>query len=186
MRHELPRLCEGCDDNELRRVMMLLRVDGRCWEWLSRPVQVQITEIVKAYRFDRSDIAQVAASLEIDELRPLFSERVSEFNGDEKEVLYGLSPHPSFIDDAIQQYASAKSFRSAEHLFEKMIRPFVSNFRSANVNAVLDNARANGQIYCAGGTPPKWPSFSSKPSIYWRKRAVIGVHFSLTQLRNMT
>jgi hypothetical protein len=116
-------------------------------------VQVQVTELVKSYRFDRSDLAAVASSLEVDELRPLFADRVKAFTIEEKEVLYALSPHSIFIDDAIQQYGSAKSFRGAERLFERMIRPFISIFRSANVNAVLDLARNNSQIYSATETP---------------------------------
>ena len=75
MRHELPRLCDGCTDDDLIRVMRLLRADRRCWSWLGKASQIRITEIVRGYTFDATTIDAVSSCLEIDELRPLFSTR---------------------------------------------------------------------------------------------------------------
>jgi len=79
MRHELPRLCDGCTDDDLIRVMRLLRADRRCWSWLGKASQIRITEIVRGYTFGATTIDAVSSCLEIDELRPLFSTRATSF-----------------------------------------------------------------------------------------------------------
>lgn len=152
MRHELPRLCDGCTDDELIRVMRLFRADRRCWSWLGKASQIRITEIVRGYTFDATTIGDVSSCLEIDELRPLFSARSTSFTYKQKQVLYTLNPNAIFMEDAIKQYAAAGSYRGAEELFETMIRPFISAYRADNIKAVLDAAMANSQIYCAGET----------------------------------
>ncbi len=150
MQQELPRLSDCCNDAaELRRVMRLFRADRRCWNWLGGPNRVLITELVKKYSFDATNVDAVASCLEIAELRPLFAARVTEFTFEQKCILYARHPNQIFIDDAVQQYAKAGSFRSAEALFEAMIRPFVSVLRPADIQAIVDSARANGEIYCA-------------------------------------
>jgi hypothetical protein len=153
MRQELPRLSDGCNDDELRRVMRLFRADPRCWQWLGRPNQVRITEIVKYYSYDAATLDSVASCLEIPELRPLFVVRAETFTLEQKRTLYSRHPHQVFIDDAIKQYGEAGSFRGAEALFETMIRPFVSMFRSEHIRTVVDSAKENAQIYCASETP---------------------------------
>lgn len=152
MRQELPRLSDGCNDDELRRVMRLFRADRRCWQWLGRPNQVRITEIVNDYSFDAMTLHAVASCLEIPELRPLFAARAETFTLEQKRTLYSGHPNQVFIDDAIKQYGEARSYRGAEALFETMIRPFVSMFRPEHIRTVVDSAKANDQIYCAGET----------------------------------
>ena len=149
VRQELLRLSDGCNDDELRRIMRLFRADRRCWSWLGRPVQVRVTEIVKNYTFDLSDIDAVASCLEIDELRPLFEDRVGSFTADQKHYLFSRYPHPVFIDGAIREYSGASSFRGAERLFESMIRPFSNVLGPDHVKAIVGSARENTQIYCA-------------------------------------
>lgn len=152
MRQELPRVCDGCNDDEIVRIMPLFRADRRCWSWLGRPSQIRIAELVRRYVFDATTIESVSACLEIDELRPLFSERAKAFTSTQKKVLYTQNPHPTFIDDAIARYAEAASFRGAEELFETMIRPFMPAYRAENIIAVLDAAMSNSQVYCASET----------------------------------
>jgi len=152
MRHELPRLCDGCTDDDLIRVMRLLRADRRCWSWLGKASQIRITEIVRGYTFGATTIDAVSSCLEIDELRPLFSTRATSFSDKQKQVLYTRNPNAIFMEDAIKHYAEAGSFRVAEELFETMIRPFISAYRADNIKAVLHAAMANSQIYCASET----------------------------------
>jgi hypothetical protein len=152
MRQELPRLSDGCNDDELRRVMRLFRADRRCWQWLGRPNQVRITEIVRNYSFDATTLHAVASCLEIPELRPLFVARAGTFTLEQKRTLYSRHPHQVFIDDGIKQYGEAGSFRGAEAIFETMIRPFVSMFRPEHIRTVVDLAKENGQIYCTSET----------------------------------
>ena len=92
VRQELPRVSDGCSDDELRRVMRLFLADRRCWGWLGKPSQVRVTEIVKNYMFELTNLDAVASCLEIDELRPLFADRVASFTLREKHTLY--SSHP--------------------------------------------------------------------------------------------
>jgi hypothetical protein len=152
MWQELPRLSDGCSDDELRRVMRLFRADRRCWNWLGSSNRVRITEIVRNYSFEASSLDAVASCLEIAELRPLLAARAETFILEQKRTLYSRRPNQIFIDDAIKQYGKASSFRGAEALFESMIRPFVSMFRPEQVKAVVDSARSNSQIYCANET----------------------------------
>ena len=152
MRQELPRLSDGCNDDELRRVMRLFRVDHRCWNWLGSPNQVRITEIVNNYSFEAISLDALAGCLEIAELRPLFAARAKTFTLEQKRTLYSRHPNPIFVDDAITQYGEAGSYREAEAMFETMIRPFVSAYRPEHINAVVDSARENGQIYGASET----------------------------------
>lgn len=152
LRHELPRLSDGSGDAELKRVMRLFRADKRCWSWMGKPSQIRVTEIVSNYSFDRTDMADVASCLEIDELRPLFAARITTFEMLNKEVLYPEYPHPAFLDDAIQEYLASGGFRTAERRFEKMIRPFIGVMQHEHVKAIVDGARQNNQIYAAGGT----------------------------------
>lgn len=152
MRHELPRMCDSCTDDEMIRVMRLFRADRRCWGWVGKASQIRITELVRQYVFDPSTIDSVSSCLEIDELRPLFSERAKSFTETQLNVLYTINPHPAFIEDAISKYGDARSFRDAEDLFETMIRPFITTFRAENINAVLDAAIGNSQIHCARET----------------------------------
>ena len=151
-RHEVSRLSDRSEDDELRRVMRLFRADRRCWNWLGKASQIQITEIVKNYVFDRADLDAVASCLEIDELRPLFAARAAGFTTGEKNVLYVGHPNQVFIDDAIKEYAEASSYRGAEELFDAMIRPFITVFRPEHIRTIVDGARTNGQIYAAAGT----------------------------------
>lgn len=153
MRLELPRLCDGCTDDQLIRVMRLFRADRRCWGWLGKASQIRITEIVNGYTYDGTTLDSVCSCLEIDELRPLLSARATSFNYEQKQILYSRNPSSIFIDDATRQYAEANSYRGAEERFETMIRPFISVYRPDNLKAVLDAAMGNGQIYCASKTP---------------------------------
>lgn len=152
MQHELPRICDGCGDDELCRAMRLFRADRRCWSWLGKPSQIRITEIVRGYSFESTNLDGVASCLEIDELRPLFAARVKVFTTTQKHFLFLRHPNPIFVEDAIKQYAEAKSFRGAESGFESMIRPFITVMTARQINAVLDAAMQNGQIYSASET----------------------------------
>ena len=75
MRQELPRLNDGSNDDELRRVMRLFRADRRCWNWLGISNRVRTTKIVSNYSFEAASLDAVASCLEIVELRPSFSAR---------------------------------------------------------------------------------------------------------------
>lgn len=152
MRQELPRLCDGCVDGELSRVMRLFRVDRRVWSWLGKATLIRITELVKGYAFDVATIDGMASCLEIDELRPLVASRAATFNVSQKHDLYSRNPNPIFIEDAVAQYSRAGSYREAEELFEALIRPFISVCRSEHIVAILSAAAGNSQIYCARDT----------------------------------
>jgi hypothetical protein len=185
MRQELPRLSDGCGDDELCRVMRLFRADRRCWGWLGKPSQIRITEIVRGYTFEVTNLDSVASCLEVDELRPLFAARAAEFTHTQKHTLYSRNAHPIFVEDAIKQYEGAQDFRGAEALFEEMIRPFMNVFTAEQIKAVLAVASSKSQIYSArdtrlqmvdlfertmdllADTSPAWQSFLTQVSEHY-------------------
>lgn len=153
MHQELPKLCDGVDDDALKRAMRLFSVDRRCWVWLDEACRIRMTELVQKYKFNANDIESVACSLELDELRPAFAERVEHFTPAEKQAVYAIRPHEVFVMDAIAEYGKASGFRHAEQLFEYSIRPFFGVFRAEHVRKVIETAGRNGQIWCAKLTP---------------------------------
>ena len=94
VRQELPRLADGSNDVELKRVMRLFRADRRCWTWLDRASQIRITELVKGYVYSDADIHEVAGCLEIDELSPLFAELRERFQkaNERSSIVNALGP----------------------------------------------------------------------------------------------
>ena len=63
------------------------------------------------------------------------------------------APSLWFWPEAVGRYKAAKSFRSAEALFQMYILPFQSLVAVEQLDELIDAIGSNGQIYDASGTP---------------------------------
>jgi hypothetical protein len=153
MAEQLPRLSDGANDQELMRVCRLFKADKRCWGWLSDSSRVRVTEIAKKYTYSVADIDLALEGLEIDELRPLLLSCITRFSDTDKENLFSNQHRPEFIDESIEVYAKAHSFRHAEGIARRMILPKCGMLTSEQIKRILRAAEANGEIAGASGSP---------------------------------
>jgi hypothetical protein len=153
MAEQLPHLTDGSDDTELKRVFRLFKADKRCWGWLSNANRLRIIQIATEYTYDAADIDYVLEGVEIDELKPLLLARVANFSRPVKEQVFSRHHRPEFVGEAIELFASARSYRGAEAVEHAILLPLCSMFRPENVERILLAAEANCQIHDASGTP---------------------------------
>ncbi len=152
MAEELPKLTVGLTDIELKRVFRLFKADRKCWRWLEPANRLRITQIVTTYNYDAADADCVLGGLEIPELNPLLKERISAFPRADKEQVLSRHQRPDFVGEAIEFFASVRSYRSAEAAEREVVLPFSSLFQADDVRQILKAAEDNDQIYNAGGT----------------------------------
>jgi hypothetical protein len=145
--------------------------------------RVRIRQIATNYGYDAADIDCVLGGLEIAELKPLLLSRVSAFTRPEKEQVLSRHHRPELVGEAIELFANARNYRSAESVERNVLRPFSSLFQAEDVRRIMKAAEDNDQIHNAGGTSnfmvdlfertedlhddtrPAWQSFVSKMQV---------------------
>jgi hypothetical protein len=190
MASQLPKLAEDLTDVHLRRVIRLFGMDQRCWSWLSRPLQIRLQTIVRAYAYDEDGTRDyLFEGLVISELRPLLLEALGRLEEHEQMTLIARNPRPEFADAAISIYRAANSWRGAESVCANLILPLADYFTPAHIEQIADVIVENSQIHDAHGTPSQIADLFRRTSrihastaAYWegmaQRLANLRVHFS--------
>jgi hypothetical protein len=153
MAEQLPRLTDGLNDQELKRIFQLFKADRRCWAWLSDANRVRIMQMVTDYAYDSADIDSMLQGLEIEELRLLLLERIAAFAPADKEDLLARHHRPELLDEAVTLFAEVGSFRRSEKIAQTIILPKCSMFQAQHIRRILEAAETNIDINQAAGSP---------------------------------
>jgi hypothetical protein len=141
------------EDPQFVAIIRLMGVDTQVWAWMNPAAQVRVVEILQKHPVDALAKAGAFDALSIPDLRPQLLDRFGALQAYEKQAVISENPRPEFADEAINLFAKARSFRSAESLGEGVILPMARNFSAEQVIRILAAATDNGEIWYASGMP---------------------------------
>lgn len=143
---------EHIPGNVLLSICPYLENDPRIWDWLKEPDRMRIRRLLETA--DVEELKEHAAfdAFSIAPLAAILLDRFNGFKPATKISIIAEHPRVELIAPAIELYGSAGSFRGAEQLGHSVILPVAHLFSETDVEAILEVASANDQIWCAGGT----------------------------------
>ena len=143
---------EQVTDIVLLHICPFLKIDPRIWDWLKESDRTRIRRLIETADVE---IFKTCGIFDVDSICPLSDSLRDRFKSFDEDVQINLiSEHPKkeFVNRGIEIYADAGSFRHAEALGWSVILPLAQCFEAKDVEAVLEAASSNSQIWNAGGT----------------------------------
>jgi hypothetical protein len=134
------------------------------WSRLSGPCRSQIGRLLDQARDRRlpdelveTHLLPALGSIAVPELAERLLSLTEGFNAplsaaDAERALVFERPPRQLITFLLERFASAGSFRGAEHLFDRCVWPIREHLDSGDVERLLEATVSNGQIWDAGGT----------------------------------
>lgn len=155
MSTKLQDIADNLNDKQLLSLIRLIRVDNRCWYWVSEATRIRLRHIISKIDKDlimrMVTVYKVFDLLVIDDLRNPLLTLFSNCSEATQQEIISKSPRQEFADRAIELFSNARGFRGAEALAEAVIEPLIPFFLGRNVNDIVRIARENEQIWLASG-----------------------------------
>jgi len=144
---------EGIADEDLLHLCVYLGAEPRIWTWLSEPVRMRVTRLL-----ENADVATLKRFMAFDafavlDLADFLLAKFTGLDQDGQIELISDTPRREFASKAIEIYASAGNYRSAEQYGQSLIVPLASFFTADNVQNTLAAVLGNSQISYASGSP---------------------------------
>jgi hypothetical protein len=164
---DLERLVDQVDEEQLGRVVFLVRRLPFAWDYLGdqRPRVVNYVQEVPVSPGPNHDTVwkpitnvhpDLLAAMEITELRTEVTDRLDEFDREDEAELFQHMPDKAdwegksqFIDDIIERFVDAESYFEARD-WGQVVRPIVHDLSVSSLEKLLDGVVGNDQVYNAG------------------------------------
>jgi len=147
------RRFEAVGDDVLLKLCTYLDVDPRMWQWLSEPVRLRIRTLMETANLEALKNFSAFDAFAVTELANVLMARFDAFDENTQISIIAEHPRREFVGRAIQIYAGAGGYRTAELLGQTLIVRLTMHFSADDMRQLLEAAAANAQISDASGTP---------------------------------
>jgi hypothetical protein len=127
--------------------------DPRIWAWIPEHQRIQIVELIKKATHEQLKSFDLFDALELQDVRDIVLQKFGSLSREDQINILAQNPIPGLKSQAIELFAGAASFRSAEVLMRNLILPQAPSFQPGHVDAVLKAILENGQISQASEMP---------------------------------
>lgn len=130
-----------------------LENDPRIWDWLKEPDRTRIRRLLETSTAE--DLKENAAldAFAIPALAAVLLDRFNGFDDPTKINIIAEHPRKELVGQGVALFQRVGSFRYAEQLGKSVILPLAPCFTAADLQAVLEAAGENGQIWDAAEIP---------------------------------
>jgi len=147
------RRFDAVGDDLLLRICTYLDVDLRIWAWLSEPVRLRVRRLIESASLEALKAFSAFDAFVVSDLAAVLMARFDAFDQNTQISIIAEHPRREFVKRGIQIYAAAGGYRTAEVLGQTVVVRLAPHFDPTDVQQLLESAAANGQIWCASGTP---------------------------------
>lgn len=144
---------EQVPDEVLLSICPYLENDPRIWDWLKEPDRTRIRRLLETSTADELKEHAALDAFAIPAMAGVLLDRFNGFDDPTKLNIIAEHPRKELVGHGIALFQHAGSFRYAEQLGKSVILPLAPCFTAADLQAVLEAAADNGQIWDAAETP---------------------------------
>jgi hypothetical protein len=144
---------DGVDDQNLLHLCVYLGAEPRIWNWFSEPVRMRITKLLEDADVPTLKLYMAFDAFAVPDLVDFLLAKFSGLDNDGQIELISDTPRKEFVYRAIDIYASAGNYRTAEQYGQVLILPLASFFSEQDVRKTLEAVLGNSQISYGSGTP---------------------------------
>jgi hypothetical protein len=149
----LNKIVVSLDDNQLLNTVGLISTDIRFWGWIGEDSRIRLINLARTISLEDiisgSGNQRVFYLLDLPELRSILLGVFEKMDIASQMLVISRFPRPEFVDKAIEIFSQAGSFKEAEALGERLIRPMIPFFSGEDVSRVVNVSRDNAQIWSA-------------------------------------
>jgi hypothetical protein len=144
---------DGVDDQNLLHLCVYLGAEPRIWNWFSEPVRMRVTKLLEDADVPTLKLYMAFDAFAVPDLVDFLLAKFSGLDNDGQIELISDTPRKEFVYRAIDIYASAGNYRTAEQYGQVLILPLASFFSEQDVRKTLEAVLGNSQISYGSGTP---------------------------------
>lgn len=138
LREQVIQLTDNLTDHELGRVLRLLGVDRRCWDWVPNAVRLRFQVIIRGYAFDAGPSDYMFEGFAVPDLAVELRAVFAKLEPTERLSLISRIPKAEFCDTAIELLRThgADSWRKAEAVGREAMIPLARHFTAAQIEEI--------------------------------------------------
>ncbi len=144
---------ENVTSDVLLSICPYLENDPRIWEWLKEPDRSRVRRLLETADVETLKTHNAFDAFAIAPLSAVLLDRFNAFDATTKISVIAEHPRADLVPSGIELFAHAGSWRYAEQLGQSVILPLAPCFTVQDLQAALEAAGDNGQIWDAAGMP---------------------------------